>query len=290
MDVGRTYVDFVRGIIQAAQDMGKKVMMWADILLEYPDTIEMLPADTCYLNWDYGADPAEEKVARFAALGRRQIVCPGTWTWSRLCEDVAVEEQNICRMAEYGYRHGAEGVLNTNWGDWGNPCSLELAMYGMVLGAAKSWAVDTALDEDFYAAVDHLLYGQAGAVACLKALSALHEQVSYWAFCSDYCVRRYGGEPTWAGPVCTDVAAVQAAAGALCATLVQGTWARDEYRQEMLSAARGVCLMAELTAAGEVTPTVDGRAWLEDYAARWLRKNKESELWRIRAMFEYMMG
>lgn len=289
MDVGRTYVDFVRGIIAAARDMGKKVMMWADILLEYPDTIAMLPADTCYLNWDYGADPAEDKIARFAALGRRQIVCPGTWTWTRLCEDVAVEEQNICRMAEYGYRHGAEGVLNTNWGDWGNPCSLELAMYGLVLGAAKSWAVSTAVGAELDAAVDHLLYGHAGAMACLRALSTLHEQVSYWAFCSDYCVRRFGGEPTWAGPVCTDVAAVQAAAGVLCARLEANTWGHDTYRQEMLSAARGVCLMAELSADGAVTPTVDGPAWLADYTARWLEKNKASELWRIREMFAYMM-
>ena len=33
--------------------------------------------------------------------------------------------------------YGAIGVLNTNWGDLGNPCSLELADFG--LGA--DWAV-----------------------------------------------------------------------------------------------------------------------------------------------------
>ena len=289
VDVGRTYVDFVRGIIGIARQMGKKVMMWADILLEYPETIEMLPPDICYLNWDYNAAPDEDKVARFAALGRRQIVCPGTWTWTRLCEDVTVEEQNISRMAEYGYRHGAEGVLNTNWGDWGNPCSLELAMYGLVLGAAKSWAVSTAVDEDYYDAVDHLLYGQTGAVAYLKTLSTLHEKVSYWAFCSEYCRHRYGGEPTWADPICVDPSAVQEVCGRLCATLENETWKNDDYRQEMLSAARGICLMAELSAKGAVPATVDGAAWLEDYSARWLRKNKESELWRIQEMFRYMM-
>lgn len=289
-DVGRTYVDFVGGILRKARHLGKRVMMWADIVLEYPDTIGALPADTCFLNWDYGADPAEERIARLAALGRRQIVCPGTQTWSRLCENVAVEEQNICRMAEYGYRHGAEGVLNTNWGDWGNPCSLELAMYGLVLGAAKSWAVSTAVDEAWYAAVDRLLYGQTGAVAALKELSALHDTVSWWAFCSAYCARRYGGAPVVAGPVCADVPAAQEACARLCARLEGERWARDAYRREMLSAARGLWVMAELSADGAVHPTADGAAWLAEYSTRWLEKNKESELWRIQEMFAYMMG
>ena len=286
-DVGATYVDFVGGILRKAQGLGIRVMMWADILLEYPDTIHALPADTCFLNWDYGGDPDEGKIARFAAMGRRQIVCPGTWTWSRLCEDVTLEEKNICRMAEYGHRHGAEGVLNTNWGDWGNPCSLELAMYGMVLGAAKSWTVSTAVGADFDAAVDHLLYAQVGAMACLRQLSALHEQVSWWAFCADYCARRYGGDPVVTDPVCADLAAVQEGCGRLCATLEANVWTWDAYRQEMLSAARGLCLMAELSA--NLPPTVDGEAWLAEYSARWLEKNKESELWRIQEMFRYCM-
>ena len=162
-------------------------------------------------------------------------------------------------------------------------------MYGLVLGAAKSWAVDTALDADYYNAVDHLLYGQKGAVTCLKTLSALHEKVSYWAFCSEYCLRRYGGEPTWADPVYTDAAAVQEACGRLCATLERELWTRDEYRQEMLSAARGICLIAELSAKGAVPATVDGAAWLAEYSARWQRKNKPDELWRIQEMFRYMM-
>jgi hypothetical protein len=98
--------------------------MWADILLEHPETIEELADDICFLNWNYDAEPSEEKIVQLAKKGRKQIVCPGTTTWNRFCENVAVEESNISLMAEYGYKHGAIGMLNTNWGDWGNPCSI----------------------------------------------------------------------------------------------------------------------------------------------------------------------
>jgi len=55
-----------------------------------------------------------------AGLKKRQIVCPGTSAWNRFCERIETEEINISKMNELGYKYGAEGVLVTNWGDWGN--------------------------------------------------------------------------------------------------------------------------------------------------------------------------
>ncbi len=143
VDAGKLYVDFVQKIINHVASKGKKVMMWADILLHHPETLEYLPDDIYYLNWNYSENPPEADVVKLAELGKKQIVCPGTSSWSRLCEKVTEEEMNIANMIDNGYKHGAVGVLNTNWGDYGNPASIDLAMYGIVLGAVKSWSVDT---------------------------------------------------------------------------------------------------------------------------------------------------
>lgn len=129
------------------------------------------------MNWEYCENPSEDKILRLAKLGRKQVVCPGTNSWNRLCEHVTAEEQNISKMAEYGYKHGAIGVLNTNWGDWGNPCSLELSMYGMVLGAQKSWTVERELDEKFYEDVNFLLYEKENAAQYLKRISKMQDVV-----------------------------------------------------------------------------------------------------------------
>jgi len=288
-DKGRMYVDFVQKIIRHVKDKDKKVMMWADILLKHPETIELLPEDTVFLNWTYAADPSESKVLRFAELGRRQIVCPGTTSWSRLCENVEVEEQNITKLVDYGYKHGAIGVLNTNWGDWGNPCSIEMACYGMVLGAGKSWAVNTSADEEFHAAADLLLYGKQGAFEMLSALSRAQDKVRWNPFAKAYFAKRYGGE-------CVVEASAEGCGEAveICKNTLKSLtrpWGHDEYRREMILTLKGIWVMAELAAKMadyEISPAADVNLWLAQYADMWRKKNKESELRNIVEMFTWL--
>ncbi len=290
-DVGEIYVDFVRKIIDYTKQKGKKVMMWADILLKHPETIDVLPDDIIFLNWDYDPQPSEEKVIRFASSNRPQIVCPGTWTWSRLCEDVDIEEQNISKMAEYGYQHGAIGMLNTNWGDWANPCSLELAMYGLALGAEKSWSVKTPIDDAFYSCVNHLLYQNEKGVQRLKTLSDLHKRADWARFILNYLNYRYHNGDNLREDVSTDFKSLQADCKAFCDTLEKECWAQDEYRQEMLSAAQGLRVVAELDKKmlGEsICRITDTCAWLKQYSEKWLKKNKPSELYRIEEMLMYV--
>lgn len=286
-DVGKLYVDFVKQTVDHLSRKGKKVMMWADILLRYPQTIEDLPEDVCFLNWSYGPEPPEEDVIRFARLGRRQIVCPGTSSWNRLCEKVDQEERNICRMVEYGARHGAVGVLNTNWGDWGNPCGLRLSMYGLTLGAEKSWSAGSRVDDGFYSAVNALLYEDENGMQALKRLSRLHDRIDWQALCRNYFARRYETGQPQTQVVQGSLRELQREYEALRGALSRQRWGRDEFRQEMLVSAEGICLIAELSAklAGEKTDRLtDARDWLGRYRAIWLEQNKPSELERIGQM------
>lgn len=288
---GKVYADFVKKIIAMIKTRGRDVMMWADILLKHPEVIGDIPEDTVFLNWNYKIDPPEENVAKLAETGRKQIVCPGNTAWYRLCEEVDVEEGNISKMAHYGKKYGALGVLNTNWGDWGHPANLELGMYGLVLGAEKSWSEETAVDDAFHARVNHLLYGQEGALEILREISRLHRNILWKDFLRTYVFARYGetSEYTFAPVSEEDLAAVQKALPGLRQKL-SGTWEKDAYRQEMLCAAEGLCLIAELSAklAGrEVTPLVDAQKWIADYRANWLRTNKQSELDELTEIFRW---
>ncbi len=295
MDAGKLYVDFSKKIIEYVQSKGKKVMMWGDVLLEYPKCIEDIPEDIVFLNWDYEIDTPEEKVQKFSELGRKQIVCPGTGSWSRLCENVAVEEQNISRMVEFGHKYGALGVLNTNWGDWGNPASLDMAMYGMVLGAAKSWDVETTTDEEFYDAVNHLLYGAEHAVQMLRMASDAHDQIKWQPFMKDYFTYRYKKEmaPTLRPFTFTEenVAIVQSVYQKCREGLSEQSWTYDEAREELLISIEGICVMAELAAKMKgiaVERMTDTREWLAKYSAKWEQKNKKCELSKIQEVFLYL--
>lgn len=291
---GRLYVEFVNKIIAHLQAKGKKVMMWGDIVLKHPETIKDFSDDICFLNWSYHADPPEEKIIKFAQFGKKQIVCPGTTTWSRFCETVEIEEPNISLMAQYGHKHGAVGVLNTNWGDLGNPCSLELAMYGLVLGAEKSWSVATNADEAFYQRVNALVYHNDNGMECLKELSSLHSLINWNKFCDMYFTHRYGDRNAVSENIaCSDVEAVQKGYAALSAKLAAQQWAEDEYRQEMLLAAEGVCMLAEFSdklCGKKGSRLTDAGKWIAAYEEKWLKKNKRSELSNITDMFRYCDG
>ena len=84
-DVGKIYLDFTKRIIDHVCGLGKDVMMWGDVLLEHPEIISEFPENVTFLNWYYDTDEKEmeEKIAAFAGLGRKQIVCPGTGAWNR---------------------------------------------------------------------------------------------------------------------------------------------------------------------------------------------------------------
>lgn len=290
-DPGAVYAGFVNQITEYVRSKGKHVMMWADILLKHPEAIGDISEDTTFLNWFYRTPDPEERIALIAKTGRKQIVCPGITNWNRLCEDVEVEEINISAMTKYGKKYGAIGVLNTSWGDWGHPVSVEMGMYGMVLGAEKSWSVETPVDDAFHARVDHLLYKKAGAFAILHAVSRLHGHVLWKDFVRSYVDYRYGEKCDFEyAPVSQEgVAEIQKALPVLREKLA-GAWELDNYRKEFLSVAEGLCLLAELSAklAGrEVTSLVNADAWMDDFRKSWRAQSKESELENLMDMVSW---
>ena len=290
-DVGKLYLDFVGKIIAHVKGNGKKVMMWADILLRHPEVIDELPEDILFLNWEYSPVPAEEKIAKFAELGRSQVLCPSTRSWKRLCEELKISVSNICTMAEYAKKYNCLGILNTSWGDFGHSCSPELMMYGMVLGAAKSWSADTPIDDAYNAAVNALLYGSDTGVQALYALNDLHSNVNWQCILDDYMKLRYNTyEGRFESPN-IDVPALQEQYRAFVDKLSAETWKHDEFRQEMLVAAEGMCVIAELAKRLHKLPVeriTDTAAWLAKYRARWMANNKESELPRLEEAFMYI--
>ena len=217
-------------------------------------------------------------------------MCPGTTTWNRFCEGVDIEENNISLMIEYGYKHGAVGVLNTNWGDWGNPCSVEMAMYGMLLGAEKSWSVETKVGEGFDACVNFHLYENASGVQYLRELSRLHDQITWRFFCQRYFIDRFGNETDLGEAFEGNAEEFQSKCLALVEKIRGEETFNKEFRDEMILAVQGICLMVELYSARKgrkVMRTVDTEAWLKNYRDKWTQKNKESELCNIETMFRY---
>jgi hypothetical protein len=284
------YIDFVKKIIAHVKSKGKKVMMWADILLAYPETIEYLPQDTIFLNWDYRAQPELENVEKLAKLGKTQIVCPGTWSWNNFIENLLVGEPNICKMAEYGISNDAKGMLVTNWGDYNNICSLENSRYGLFLGGEKCWNPTAVIDQEFYKKVNHLAFSFDKAMDYYMQVVNLQKDVSWADFCYMYSRITKGLEYNKQADYSIEfIAEKQAVALDLMDKLSKEKWENGDYKRQLINAIQGICLMVESNAKLTKTPIkqlINVKDWLKEYSDLWLKYNKPSELHRVVELFE----
>ena len=292
MDTGKLYVDFAGQLISYVKNCGKQVMMWGDVLLEHPDRVGDIPEDVLLLNWHYGADAenAEQKVKLLQEQKRTQIVCPATWAWNHFNELLCASIPNITIMTDLARKYGAMGVLNTNWGDYGDPCSFDLSLFGLAYGAARSWNVSTEVEKVANCA-DFLIYRNAGTFDILYSLNVIEHTVHYgdlsWMYNNLYypgkleIADRKEGALHGARQQCMDI----------CAKLEAQKWERDWFRQEILLAAEGVAVMAELMMLLRGYPTervTNTESWLAKYRENWLKKSKESELKEIETMFQLL--
>lgn len=114
-------------------------MLWGDVLLGFPELASELPKEAICLNWGYAPDQSEDSTRIYAGTGVRQYVCPGVGGWNQFVNLQRSAYENISRMSRYGITYGCEGLLNTDWGDFGHINHPAFSIPGMICGAAASW-------------------------------------------------------------------------------------------------------------------------------------------------------
>jgi hypothetical protein len=157
--VGRVYLNHILRARELAAKYGCTIQLWGDILLHHPELIAELPDDVILLDWHYGPQQEYPTTRVFGDAGRRFWVCPGTGSWNSLFPRLYGSRVNIRNLVRDGVACGAEGVLNTDWGDLGHYQALGLSWYGYAFGAAQGWAGGEGSDDDFDAAFGPLFFG-----------------------------------------------------------------------------------------------------------------------------------
>lgn len=185
--VATLYATYVGKLCEHLSQQGREPMFWGDIAIEMPEILETLPNNVTLLNWQYDPEATDEKIQLVAKAGAKQIVCPAVWGWNALLPRIDDAWNNIARIARYGVDCGAEGMLVTDWGDFGHVNDPRMAVPGMIFGAQYAWnpAGDTAesivkdtdensAENDLLARVSRVEYGDCSArfVALLRSASA----------------------------------------------------------------------------------------------------------------------
>jgi hypothetical protein len=147
---GRVYLDFLLKIYRLCRKYGKRMNVWADIVLKYPELLHKLPKDIVLLNWEY--EQNGKNIYKTKDIAKAKIpfmVCPGTSSWlthgSRMPNSMA----NVKNFVAYGRKFHAEGLFNTDWGDNGHRNLLGVSLHSFAHGAAHSWNGKAVNDKKF---------------------------------------------------------------------------------------------------------------------------------------------
>lgn len=175
--LGRLYLNYLLKLHAEVVKRGKTMMMWDDIIVQYPELIPELPRDVIAMIWGYEADhPFEARCQAFLNSDIRFYVCPGTSSWNTLTGRWDNMMGNIRNAAENGLQYGALGLLNTDWGDNGHSQALPFSLPGFAYGAALAWGVAVNRDLDLPAALDRFAFEDSAGVmgALMQRLGRLY--------------------------------------------------------------------------------------------------------------------
>jgi len=159
MGVGRVYLNHILRLRELAARYGRGIQIWGDILLHHPELIAELPEDVTLLDWVYDAADEYPTARTFGDSGCTFWVCPGVSSWNTLFPRLHNANVNIRNFVRDGVAAGAQGMLNTDWGDYGHYQPLGLSWYGYLFGAAQGWSGGTTSDEEFEATFGPLCFG-----------------------------------------------------------------------------------------------------------------------------------
>jgi len=161
--VGGVYVRHLRRLHDLLRDKHqKRMMMWGDIILRHPANLAEVPKDTLLLTWGYDARASfEEQILPFAKAGFEFLVCPGVSDWNRILPDFGVAAANIEQFIRDGARHGAIGMLDTDWEDDGE--ALKAVKWHADAWAAEcAWNASATPFASFNRRVGAVLFGEPG--------------------------------------------------------------------------------------------------------------------------------
>jgi hypothetical protein len=198
----RVYVDFLLELHRLVRSRGKRMMVWADILMKYPAMVDELPGDIILMEWGYEGDhPFESECERLGTVKNDYYLCTGTSAWNTLGGRWPNTVENIGRAARIGLKNGAGGFYITEWGDNGHLQQHPVPIPGYFYAAAAAWNVEGADSFDMVRALSRFAFGcadenAAGALMLLEELGGasgfkLHNASLPWAFLTDHLAPYY---------------------------------------------------------------------------------------------------
>ena len=183
---GPAHAAHYRRINDLLKSRDKTMIMYGDIILKYPEILDLIPKDIILMDWQY--EPAEHypTVDVLGSKGFPILVLPGMSNWDRIFPDMSKAMINIRNFTLDCYRQPRPlGSITSTWGDNGSKNLRELLYYGYAYGAEVTWSPDST-DVSSFSDRFFTLQNGPGTAPYFEAIYALLEKWPWWFPMLDY--------------------------------------------------------------------------------------------------------
>ncbi|MEI6913713.1 MAG: family 20 glycosylhydrolase, partial [Armatimonadota bacterium] len=112
---GRMMSEHINRVNAIVQKYGKTSIIWADVVLRYPDALNTLDKSVICENWDYKSSVTPDGLRKLKAAGLTTIAAPAlVWNGWRLMPS-SDNLENVCKFALQAKAEGAMGLVATIW-------------------------------------------------------------------------------------------------------------------------------------------------------------------------------
>lgn len=114
----RLFVDYVKAMCDIVHRLGKTPVIWADIILKYPEALDELPDDLIFVDWNYGWEP--DRFGKLANLFSRGVKLWGAPALRSGPDNIYLTQwkkhfDNLAVFVEYAREHDYGGMIETSW-------------------------------------------------------------------------------------------------------------------------------------------------------------------------------
>lgn len=114
----RLFVDYVIAMCDIVRRMGKTPVIWADIILKYPESVAELPKDLIFVDWNYGWAPDRfGDLSKLAAAGVKMWGAPSLRSGpdNQYLTQWKKHFDNLSVFVPFARRSGYTGMIQTSW-------------------------------------------------------------------------------------------------------------------------------------------------------------------------------
>jgi len=144
--VGRVIAEYFSRLNQfITHALDRRMMVYADMLLNHPEALDYMPKDCILVDWQYFPENTDfPTIKQLKDAGFREIVaCPGIWSWATYFPNYSMAFTNVGQFSAAAKKGNLLGCITSSWSDGGGENLRENNMLGYAFSAAAEWETDT---------------------------------------------------------------------------------------------------------------------------------------------------